>query len=305
MEDSRLPAIRDVVRDLLPGSSYRVTRVAEGGSTWVYRLQGAGDDLYLRVLPEVGAAFAPEVAVHRQLRDASVLVPDVLAWADHHPLLDRSVMVTSAIVGRDLEGRPSAAAAAIVARAGRDLAVVNQLAVAGYGWIQREKTPIATLEGTHASIEAWFADDVCPNIVALASSDLLTSDECAAIERIAEEVDALVADDTCAWLAHGDFDLTHVFAADDVYTGMIDFGEIRGTYALYDIGHFAIAQEALVPALLAGYGEVVALPADCHERIDRSMVLVAARRAGRWLTRRGTVFPPDMAAIRRGLERFS
>ena len=40
-----------------------------------------------------------------------------------------------------------------------------------------------------------------------------------------------------AWLAHGDFDATAIFYRDGRYSGLIDFGEIRGTEPLFDLGH--------------------------------------------------------------------
>ena len=69
-------------------------------------------------------------------------------------------------------------------------------------------------------------------------------------------------------LAHGDFDPTHVFAARGRYTGIIDFGEIRGAPTLYDLAHWAL--QAPVDRLLAGYAQVAPLPAD-HERIVARM----------------------------------
>jgi aminoglycoside phosphotransferase (APT) family kinase protein len=67
-----------------------------------------------------------------------------------------------------------------------------------------------------------------------------------------------------AVLAHGDFDHSHVFAAGGAYTGIIDFGEIRGAPPLYDVAHWAL--QSPPDALLAGYAQVVPLP-DGHERV--------------------------------------
>jgi hypothetical protein len=43
-----------------------------------------------------------------------------------------------------------------------------------------------------------------------------------------------------AYLAHGDFDLTHIFQRNGHYTGIIDFGEIMGSSPFYDLGHFKL-----------------------------------------------------------------
>jgi aminoglycoside phosphotransferase (APT) family kinase protein len=67
-----------------------------------------------------------------------------------------------------------------------------------------------------------------------------------------------------AVLAHGDFDPTHVYAANRRYSGIIDFGEIRGAPPLYDAAHWAL--QAPLEPLLAGYREIAALPDD-HEQV--------------------------------------
>ena len=46
----------------------RIERVAEGVSTWVYRIRRGGETFYLRILPEADATFAPEVIAHQRLR---------------------------------------------------------------------------------------------------------------------------------------------------------------------------------------------------------------------------------------------
>lgn len=40
------------------------------------------------------------------------------------------------------------------------------------------------------------------------------------------------------YLAHGDFDTTHIYQDNGRYTGIIDFGEIRGADRWYDLGYF-------------------------------------------------------------------
>lgn len=88
--------------------------------------------------------------------------------------------------------------------------------------------------------------------------------------------------------AHGDFDTTPIFQADGRYTGLIDFGEIRGTEPLFDPGHFYLHDRErtpipLVADLLAGYGEVAALPAGHEELVRRSAALLGLRQLARWL----------------------
>ena len=89
-------------------------------------------------------------------------------------------------------------------------------------------------------------------------------------------------------LAHGDFDVTPIFCAGGRYTGLIDFGEIRGTEPLFDLGHFLLHDREsvpvdLLPAVLRGYRGVRPLPTDHMDSIRRSAVLSGLRQLNRWL----------------------
>src|SRR5207248_10181336 len=98
---------------------------------------------------------------------------------------------------------------------------------------------------------------------------VLTRAETVAIQAIVNHFDTWLVVEQ-ARLAHGDFDVTHIYQKGGHYTGIIDFGEIRGTDALYDLGHFNLHDgetlpQLVLPYLLAGYSEVMPLPPD-HER---------------------------------------
>ena len=87
--------IQTVVKRVFAHDPLTVERVPEGVSTWVYRLIFPQETMYLRLLPEAGASFAPEVAVHQQLRQRQVKVPEVIHFEPCNELLQRSLMVTT------------------------------------------------------------------------------------------------------------------------------------------------------------------------------------------------------------------
>ena len=233
---SRIAAIREVAGRLLPGRGATVVgRMRSGGSTKVYRLRRGSHVLFLRFAEQDGESMAAEAWVHGELRRLGASVPEVVALEDDR-LLGRSFMVTTAMPGVPVS--PERPPAAAVIAAGRDLAVIGSIAVAGTGFVRRDRAvpPLRGRDGGGAAV-----------------------------------------------LAHGDFDPTHVFAARGRYTGIIDFGEIRGAPALYDVAHWAL--QAPVDRLLAGYAEVTPLPAD-HERIVARLSIqigndVLSRIAGR------------------------
>jgi aminoglycoside phosphotransferase (APT) family kinase protein len=104
-----------------------------------------------------------------------------------------------------------------------------------------------------------------------------------------------------ARLAHGDFDPTHIYHHEGRYTGIIDFGEIRGAQQWYDAGHFWIENSDLLSPLLEGYAEVMPLPSDHQRHIYLTGLLIAARRLGRSLSKRARVYQPDVKAIQDAL----
>src|SRR5258708_12709093 len=136
------PAIRSieyVVTRVFPRSSrLSVERVDEGMSTYVYRIHHADEIFYLRVLPEINASFAPEVYVHKLLRDKQVKVPEVIYFEHCNELLQRSVMVTTEIKGTHL-GHCSAQQnqRTILYEAGRNLAVINTFPLTPFASLTR------------------------------------------------------------------------------------------------------------------------------------------------------------------------
>ena len=52
------------------------------------------------------------------------------------------------------------------------------------------------------------------------------------------------SDDPPSRLAHGDFDATHIYQRDGLYTGVIDFGEMRGAEPHYDLAYFLVQDPA-------------------------------------------------------------
>ena len=274
---------------------------AEGVSTFVYRIRRGAETFYLRVLPEADASFAPEVRAHALLRERGVRVPEVVYWEHRDPLLGRSVMVTAAIPGRHVGCRPvDEATREIVVEAGRQLALVQTVPVAGFGWIRRDRADVTDLEAEHSTLRAFVLEHLEADLAALERRRLLSRHEVAAIRGLVQAHPSWL-DAEQAVLAHGDFDVTQIFQQDGRYTGLIDFGEIRGADRWYDLGHFRMHDGESLPVealdwLLEGYGSVVALPAEHRRRIGFASVLIAVRALARCLERR-----PEQVACHQAL----
>ncbi len=295
-------AIASLVNAALPrfaGST--IERVAEGGSTEVYRVRKGSATCYVRLLPEVNASFAPEAKVHRQLSAWGVQVPNVLFFTHHHNPLERSVLITAEIPGQAVgygEQRPEYSS--ILRSAGRDLARFGSVQVAGFGWIDRSSTDVDTLRAEHPSFAAWMGPEIEQACSTLAAVQLLSGAALAKIQALAKELIQLVGD-APAILAHGDFDVTHIYHQAGVYSGIIDFGEIRGTNLLYDLGHFQMENSESLPDLLDGYQEVRPLPSEARTEITLTGLLIAVGRLASAITKGRKPYPPYLAAVTRNL----
>lgn len=275
--------IKEVLKEIFPGDPVSVERVAEGVSTYVYRITFPRETFYLRVLPEEGASFAPEVTVHTQLRHMQIKVPEVIHFEHHNELLQRSVMVTAEIKGRPLSQSFTLSQQemeAILGEAGRDLARMNDVLVEGFGWIRRDSPETGYLRAerpTHRTfaLEYWEAD------LAYLAEHVLQCSEVALLERVLSRYGSWL-DSEQGYLAHGDFDITQIYQDNGRYTGIIDFGEIRGADRWYDLGHFHMRDGELLPfqllpALVSGYRELVSLPLAYEQHIRFTSLLINVR----------------------------
>ena len=289
--DKNRPAtrlIRDVATAVL-GATLDVESVAEGVSTYVYRLRHGAEVFYLRVLPEEGATFAPEVAAHTNLRQKGVQVPEVLYWEDRNPAVGRSVMMTTEIKGTAI-GRSEVGAELpyILRAAGRDVALLNQVPVDGFGWIRRDRPKDRALRGEMPTERAFMLAGFERSLSTLQAhtGSSMQMDKIADIVRS----EAPRLDARHAHLAHGDLDLTHIYAQAGRYTGIIDLGEIRGTGPYYDLGHFRFHDGELLttkalPHLVEGYREIAPLPSDADQRIALASLLIGVNFFARTHTR--------------------
>ncbi len=271
------------------GGDIVVEPIKEGISTYVYRLVRDADAFYLRVLPEEGATFAPEVAAHMLLRRRGVQVPDVVYWEDLNHVVERSGMITTEIKGTAIgQGRAGVALPDMLRSAGRDLAVINRVLVDGFGWISRDMLGDQRLRATFRTEREFMLADLSHSLSVLENGPL-GSREIAMIRRLACDHPELF-DAPHACLAHGDFDVTHIYNHQGRYSGIIDLGEIRGTGPYYDLGHFHFQDgetlpATLLPYLLQGYEEVAPLPPDAGRRVAFDSLLIGVGFLARTHTR--------------------
>jgi len=304
-------AVKAIAGRVFPTAPTQIERVVEGVSTYVYRIGYRNETFYLRVLPEEDASFSPEVTVHTQLRQMQVKVPEVIYFEHYNEALQRSIMVTTEIKGHPISRSTLLSTEelhAILGEAGRDLARINSISVDGFGWVERDQpyTEHSLLRAQWSAHRAFMLEHWDADLAFLARNTLHTS-EITQLEQLLSRYNSWL-DVEQAYLAHGDFDITHIYQDNGHYTGIIDFGEIRGTSRWYDLGLFHMCTEEdhpwqLLPALLSGYGEIISLSTEHEQLIRFTSILIRIRTLSRVLQKRPHTqyqlqgFRDDLAAL--------
>ncbi|MFD2082524.1 Predicted kinase, aminoglycoside phosphotransferase (APT) family [Actinopolymorpha cephalotaxi] len=267
-------------------------RTPTGSSTQVYRIDRGAETFYARIAEEEQASLAPEAELHRALLAAGVRVPAVVHYEPFDQSLARSVMVTTEVPGSPLSASGDSSTLAEIGRAaGRDLARIHGVPVHGFGWVRREHDqPGWPLRGEHRT----YAEYVDPPAVAAPLTGVgLSAGQVRTVERLLQEAVESGPAGGVGSVAHGDFDAGHIFEQDGTYTGLIDFGEIRGTDYAFDFATICLNVEEFPPAaqllrlVEQGYAEVRALPDDHPRRLYLACVLSAAHRLSTWYKRDG------------------
>lgn len=253
--------VRTAAERYLPGV-HRVERVLQGASTYVYRADTAHGVYFLRYLPEP-VSFAAEALAHRLLLKKGVLVPRVLAFEHRNEAAGLSLMITEAVSGSSIKDRwPGQALRDILHAAGRQLALLHQLPVEGFGWIDRSRWD--KLCGEKASFSSYFDEYLTEDLEALHRYPFTLAQRSYLAESLSQARSLLRPDH--AVLVHGDFDITHIFHEGGQYTGMIDLGEIRGCLPHFDLGTFLYCDESADGAayqyLLEGYRQITPFTED-------------------------------------------
>jgi Ser/Thr protein kinase RdoA (MazF antagonist) len=298
------PAALDALVDRAFGTTVPVTyqRTLDGLCTQVYRLRRGRETFYLRIAEEADENLETEAELFHQLRQLGVRAPEPVHVEPFDARIGRSVLITTEVHGVPLEQvSVRSGATTALQEAGADLARLNQLPVKGFGWIQRRGPgPLHARLDTYAG----FVTDRLPDRDSWPGplASVFDTATVHAIERLVEQEIARPVPD--ATLAHGDFTLAHIFVQRGAYTGLIDFGEIRGTHPLFDLGFFHLTSPEvlgvpLLPALLEGYQRIQPLPSDHLESIRRSAVVHGLPELCGWLRpERGIPRDHPVVAIR-------
>ncbi len=284
-QDTDLLILGNLIERVFAGSRCHFARTETGVSTEVYRIWHDDEIFYLRLAEEPASSLLPEVQVHTMLHERGVKVPQVVYFDPFDQDAGRSVMVTTQIRGEHIgHCRIDTTLAEILREAGRDLAIINSIPITGFGWIRRDQSHAAGFQAEHATLESYVSEHLVADL-ALLGTEVLTTGETTMAHTLIDQV-MFMGPAGQAWLAHGDLDVTHIYQEHGRYTGIIDFGEIRGGGRFYDLGHFNLydgerLRGPVLHFLLEGYGEIAPLAPDHAWHIQVWSLLIGIRALAR------------------------
>lgn len=276
--------VKQIVSDCLHSTAFKIERVLSGVSTYVYRIQLGEHTFYLRVLPEQDMSFGVEVHVHSLLRQKEVSVPEVIYFEHHNEVLGMSIMLVKEIPDKNVEDFSSKDQYEdILFNAGKQIAVINQVSVDGFGWIKRVNEQGGTvLRGEKNSLHEFIYECLDRDLFLL-SENIFTDHFTSQITNTINTGASLLLRHPSS-LIHGDFDDSHIFSHHGKFTGIIDFGEIQGNSPFYDLGHYKLhdGQQRFLGfnSLSQGYNEIRALSYEDQIEIDLWALWVGVRRLG-------------------------
>jgi aminoglycoside phosphotransferase (APT) family kinase protein len=282
-----LNVLAGLVHEAFPeATSVAVERASGGRVVVVYRATVDGVRYYLRLAEEPGQDLTTDALVLERLRALGAHVPGVITASAATAVFPRSWMIMTAVPGRSMAqggGTDEQARQAAMA-AGRDAAVINSVPVSGFGWLHRDGSSQLTAElPSYRQFVVSCLPQPWPGRLCEAFDQRQLD---ALLALIAGEQDRSIHG---GHLAHGDLDLTHIYAHAGRYSGIIDFGEMRGADCYFDLGHFLLHDGATRPAwlfssFLKGYLQVNPLPDDHFQAIRASAILLGLRQLSHWLS---------------------
>jgi aminoglycoside phosphotransferase (APT) family kinase protein len=281
-----LNIIAGLVHEAFPeATSVAVERASGGRVVVVYRATVDGVRYYLRLAEEPGQDLTTAALVLERLRALGVHVPGVIAASAATAVFPRSWMIMTAVPGRSIaQGGPDEQARQAAMAAGRDAAVINSVPVSGFGWLRRDGSSQLTAElPSYRQFVVSYLPKPWPGRLCEAFDQRQLD---ALLALIASEQDRSIRG---GHLAHGDLDVTHIYAHAGRYSGIIDFGEMRGAARYFDLGHFLLHDGEIRPAwlfssFLKGYLQVSPLPDGHLQAIRASAILLGLRQLSRWLS---------------------
>lgn len=250
-------------------SDYEASPQTENFSTDVFKLTKDNSILYLRILSS-DENIEPQCVAHKLLLDKGVKIPKVIYCKRTVDIFDnRDVMVSKEVKGQSMlemeNNLKEEEKKNIFIEAGKDLARINEIEVEKCGDICDVKGN--TLIGDCNSYEEYTLGRVPKKLNSLVKKKLISEDVSEKLWGYISDNKELLHIEGNSFLAHGDFHIEHIYQDKGTYSGIIDFGDIRGTTKYRDLSFFYTFFRKYFDYLVEGYQEIYTLPDNYMDRI--------------------------------------
>lgn len=251
--------------DTLDLNGYEFSRVETGVSTIVYKLTSTkAETQYLRILND-GESAKPQVFAHNLLIEQGLIVPKVTFTDDFSSLLNnRSYMIVTEILGKSICNKIHKINEEILRAAGRAIGIVNTIPCTGFGDISRVDN------GSFVGFVDSYAKFVLSKTENSKKTILDNNKGFKSLDAIIKQVYCYESyfNETKSFLNHGDFDCSHIYSQGAHFTGLIDFGDLRGASQIHDICHYNVFTHIGFKYVLEGYNTVIGNSEGINEYVD-------------------------------------
>jgi aminoglycoside phosphotransferase (APT) family kinase protein len=250
-----------------PFSNYKIEEIHSGVSTNVFKLVNS-ETYYLKLFSN-SHSLPAIVLANKLLLQEDINVPEIQYFTEEDNLQDsRNFYIEEELRGKPVKKDSTLSKEQkdkIIMEAGKDLAKINSIPVDGVGWIKGVK------EGKLYSNGRDYNDFILKNVRdmlnGLSNINVLSNKQTEEIEKYIANHQASLNTEATSYLAHGDFCVEHIYHLDGNYSGIIDFGDIRGTSRYHDLAHFYTYNRKYFESLIKGYNSVYELPSDYIQKI--------------------------------------
>jgi aminoglycoside phosphotransferase (APT) family kinase protein len=271
-EQIQTESIKDILEET-PFNNYNIEEVNEGVSTNVFKLEDT-ETYYLKIPPNRDFLEATVLA-NKLLLQEGINVPEIVYSKED----SKNFYIEKELKGRSLKKDSTLSEEQkneIVIEAGKDLARINSIPVNGIGWIEGVRN------GQLFSNSRNYNDYVLRNngniLNDLLQINVLSNEQAEKIAKYIIEHQTLLDTEGVSNLAHGDFCTEHIYHINGKYSGIIDFGDIRGTSKYHDLAHFYTYDRKYFDSLVKGYNSVYQLHSDYIDKVLLEAVVFGVRK---------------------------
>jgi hypothetical protein len=263
-----------LVLEKTPFKKYTLEKIDKGVSTNVFKLTNL-DTYYLKILSKK-ESLSPILLVNKLLLKQKVKVPKIVFTLKNSTILNnRDMYIEKELNGESIKNTTLSEEEKniIIQKAGKDLAKLNSIEVKGVGWIEGTKNNQLYSKGKD------YDDFIIRNIRNMLNKfieiKILSNEQADKITEYIQSNKEFIDIKDNSYLAHGDFCIEHIYHANGKYSGIIDFGDIRGTSKYHDLAHFYTYNRKYFKSLVEGYNSIYKLTTDCIDKVKIEAVIFA------------------------------